>query len=249
MREKITYLNESSLTEKERKMLKTLIQYLRPGEVITKHMISGKIQATSYSYFLESIKTYGDSKYLLIAKKDYVETINDTFINDTGRFCPRCGEENFSFAKYCSGCGYEIPERLLTNQVPVVQKADKENRAQNNPHLLIKKYGDKLISIAWVLLLILTNPSVDQHIEFVKDKIYEDSKKNQTFDGRLLGMMELIIGSDQTDILMNHMVKRRNYVVFSLTVLNINDKSEIIAIGILGVFIDFNEVEDWLLGF
>ncbi len=32
------------------------------------------------------------------------------------KHCPYCGEDNFSFAKYCSGCGYEIPERIFQKQ-------------------------------------------------------------------------------------------------------------------------------------
>lgn len=46
------------------------------------------------------------------------------------KFCPYCGKDNLPIAKFCSGCGYEIPKTQPITEVP--KTAPKYIKAKEN---------------------------------------------------------------------------------------------------------------------
>lgn len=169
------------------------------------------------------------------------------------KYCPYCGKENLSFAKYCSGCGYEIPEDKFPSQNNN-QKRQQETEQNRQSETYVttqrvrkkKGYGRLIILIALATLFIYTNPSEKMHLDFVKGRIHEELNNDESFASGLIRLIEIGIGDERTNNLLKDVFKRRNYVLFSLTEVKYEGNSEIFAIGILGNFIEMEKVKKFL---
>ena len=169
------------------------------------------------------------------------------------KYCPYCGKENLSFAKYCSGCGYEIPEEkfFLQNKN---QKTLQDTEWNRQPITYIttqrirkkKGYGRLIILIALATLFIYTNPSEKMHLDFVKGKIHEELNNSESIASGLIRLIEIGIGDERTNNLLKDVIKRKNYVFFSLTEIQDKGQSKVIAIGILGNFIEMEKAKKFL---
>lgn len=169
------------------------------------------------------------------------------------KYCTFCGKENLSFAKYCSGCGYEIPEDTFSTQNSTQNRQQNTERNRQTETYVTtqrerkkKGYGRLIILIALATLLIYTNPSEKMHLDFVKEKIHTELNKDESFASGLIRLIEIGIGDERTNNLMKDVVKRKNFVLFSLTEIQYKEQSQVIAIGILGNFIEMEKVKKFL---
>jgi hypothetical protein len=168
------------------------------------------------------------------------------------KYCPYCGKQNLSFAKYCSGCGYEIPEDKFASQNNQRTQQDTEQNRQSETYVRVprvrkkKGYGRLIVLIALATLFIYTNPSEKMHLDFVKEIIHDHNNNNPSFWGGLNRLLEVTMGDERYNGLLKDYVKRKNYVLFSLTEIKYEGKSGILAIGILGNFIELEKVKKFL---
>ena len=110
-----------------------------------------------------------------------------------------------------------------------------------------KKYLWSGLGILLVIILIFTNPSEKKHKEAVKEVVLTAMKKemannlledgNNGFAGALQGL-GLMIGEKYIENLVEGLITRKNFILFSLTQGELKGEKKIAGIGILGnVFI------------
>ena len=161
------------------------------------------------------------------------------------KFCPYCGKENLAFAKYCTECGYEIPEiNFHTQNNPTQPESEPNSQIKTPISKTTKKKGYQRLIIlnALATLLIYTNPDEKMHLDFVKGKIHEALNNDPSFSAGIIRLIEVGIGDERTNNLLKDIVKRKDFIFFSFTEIKIENKSKIIYIGILGNFIDLEQV-------
>jgi len=83
------------------------------------------------------------------------------------------------------------------------------------------------------------------HLDFVKEKIHTELNKDESFASGLIRLIEIGIGDERTNNLLKDVVKRKNFVFFSLTEIQDKEQSQIIAIGILDNFIELEKVKNF----
>ena len=92
-----------------------------------------------------------------------------------------------------------------------------------------------------ILLLVLTNPCIEEHKAAVKTKIMETAGGEMIKEAEDKGgfaTLGAMLGATFAENLINNLVSRDNYLLFSLTKATFDGESKIIGVGILGnVFI------------
>jgi len=162
--------------------------------------------------------------------------------NSENIFCPHCGKENMSYAKYCSGCGREIPKDSV-NELNHNLNYRSQSAVQSSKVTKRKSYWRLLFLIAIIALFIYTNPNEKKHIDFVKEKIIKKLNSGETFEPEIIRLVKSGKNDDQSSILLKKYIKRKNYSLFSLTEVKTEDKFAVISIGILGYMIDLEWVD------
>ncbi len=168
------------------------------------------------------------------------------------KFCPYCGKENLSFAKYCSGCGTEIPESNFESQNNLIKdQSDKElnhvNKLNTPKSKVInwKRYRGLIILIVLATIFIITNPNEKKHLDFVKEKVLEKLDRDEYFEPEIAQLIESEIDDQQSDSrLLKDYVKRKNYIFLSLSEVKTEDEYKVVSIGVLGNFIDLERVDN-----
>jgi hypothetical protein len=101
----------------------------------------------------------------------------------------------------------------------------------------MKKYQITLIIICFALVaLMATNPSTAEHKEAVKQKVSTAFENNNT-DGNAFQKLGAQLGQSIGMVIIDKMIKRENYLFFSLTkskFLDNDEKEKVIGFGILG---------------
>ena len=104
-----------------------------------------------------------------------------------------------------------------------------------------------LIVIGFLLLaLMASNPSTEEHKEAVKEKV-SAAFENNTTDGNTFQKLGEQLGQTIGMALIDKMIKRENYLLFSLTKSNFLDndeKEKVVGFGILGKVYLFNEFSE-----
>ena len=104
-----------------------------------------------------------------------------------------------------------------------------------------------LIIIGFILVaLIATNPSTEEHKEAVKEKV-SAAFENNTTDGNTFQKLGEQLGQTIGMAIIDKMIKRENYLLFSLTKSNFLDndeKEKVVGFGILGKVYLFNEFSE-----
>lgn len=104
-----------------------------------------------------------------------------------------------------------------------------------------------LIIIGFILVaLMATNPSTEEHKEAVKEKV-SAAFENNTTDGNTFQKLGEQLGQTIGMALIDKMIKRENYLLFSLTKSNFLDndeKEKVVGFGILGKVYLFNEFSE-----
>lgn len=166
------------------------------------------------------------------------------------KFCPFCGKQNPSTYKYCIEFGYEIPDISFISQNSNIQT--QSDRKQNQqPQTIIyaptvekkRGYGRVIFFLAVSVLFISTNPNEKMHLDFVKEIIHKENSKNPTLIGSIERLLEISLGDERYNSILKDVVKRKNFVFFSLTEITTKEKSETVAIGLLGNVIGLEDVK------
>ena len=95
----------------------------------------------------------------------------------------------------------------------------------------------------FAIALMSTNPSTAEHIEAVKEKV-SSAFENNNSDGNAFQKLGEQLGQTIGMALIDKMIKRENYLLFSLTKSNFLDndeKEKVVGFGILGKVYLFNE--------
>ena len=98
----------------------------------------------------------------------------------------------------------------------------------------------------FVIALMATNPSTAEHKEAVKEKV-SAAFENNTSDGNTFQKLGEQLGQTIGMVLIDKMIKRENYLLFSLTKSNFLDndeKEKVVGFGILGKVYLFNEFSE-----
>jgi len=166
------------------------------------------------------------------------------------KICPFCGKQNPTTYKYCIECGYEIPDISFIPQKSNIKT--QSDIKQNQPSQTIiyvptvekkRGYGRLFFFLAVATLLIYTNPSEKMHLDFIKEVCHKENNKTPSFYGNLGRLFEIVLGDERYNGLLKDFVKRKNYVFFSLTEIQLNGKTEIVAIGVFGNIILLEDVK------
>ncbi|MDP3445116.1 MAG: DUF4359 domain-containing protein [Ignavibacteria bacterium] len=108
-------------------------------------------------------------------------------------------------------------------------------------------YGRLIFFLAVATLFIYTNPSEKMHLDFIRESIRAEMVNESAPMGSFfINLFEVAIGEDAINSYLNNYFKRTNYVFFSLTEVKIKGECEIVAIGVLGNIIAFNDVKNGL---
>src|SRR5690606_30899115 len=105
-------------------------------------------------------------------------------------------------------------------------------------------YGRLIVLIALTTLFIYTNPSEKMHLDFVKEIIHKENSKKPSFGGAIERLLEIGLGDERYNSILKDVVKRKNFVFFSLTEITTKEKSETVAIGLLGNVIALEDVKN-----
>jgi hypothetical protein len=101
----------------------------------------------------------------------------------------------------------------------------------------MKKYQITLTIICFALVaLMATNPSTAEHKEAVKEKV-SAAFENNTSDGNAFQKLGEQLGQTIGMVIIDKMIKRENYLLFSLTkskFLDNDEKEKVVGLGILG---------------
>ena len=104
-----------------------------------------------------------------------------------------------------------------------------------------------LTIIGFILVaLMATNPSTEEHKEAVKEKV-SAAFENNTTDGNTFQKLGEQLGQTIGMAIIDKMIKRENYLLFSLTKSNFLDndeKEKVVGFGILGKVYLFNEFSE-----
>ena len=109
-----------------------------------------------------------------------------------------------------------------------------------------------LISFAFIIVLFITNPSEDKHIQEVKTKLKSAFKKemsknlmNETSTDKSFGSgLGLLFGDIFIDKLTDGLVSRDNYFLFSLTKAEYKGETKTIGFGVLGNVFVTDKIRD-----
>ncbi len=104
-----------------------------------------------------------------------------------------------------------------------------------------------LIVVGFILVaLMATNPSTAEHKEVVKEKVSAAFEKNNT-DGNAFQKLGAQLGQTIGMVIIDKMIKRDNYLLFSLTkskYLDNDEKEKVVGLGILGKVYLANEFSE-----
>jgi hypothetical protein len=111
----------------------------------------------------------------------------------------------------------------------------------------MKQSQISLIVIGFILVaLMATNPSTEEHKEAIKEKVSAAFENNNS-DGNAFQKLGEQLGQTIGMALIDKMIKRDNYLLFSLTkskFLNYDEKEKVVGLGILGKVYLANEFSE-----
>lgn len=96
------------------------------------------------------------------------------------------------------------------------------------------------IDIKWILLIVVvailgfTNPSKEDHINEIVNLVTRDDFEEMSSDGDTYGLIGASIGLGIVLNLFENLIETNNYILFSLSKVEKEGKSNIICYGILG---------------
>jgi hypothetical protein len=104
--------------------------------------------------------------------------------------------------------------------------------------------GRLVLFIAVATLFIFTNPSEKMHLDFVRESIRNEVEKNSSpLGGSLINLFEVVVGEATINSYLNNYFKRKNYIFFSLTEIQVKGEWKIMAIGVLGNIILWDDMK------
>ena len=105
-----------------------------------------------------------------------------------------------------------------------------------------------ILIVGSIILLALTNPKENEHKEKLTNTFTRSLSNNTDYGDLGSGGLEslgsslgLALGDSFISIIMSSLISVENYVLFSLTKVNVEQKSKTIGIGVLGNVYIFNE--------
>lgn len=116
------------------------------------------------------------------------------------------------------------------------------------------KWVVSLIMALVTVVALFTNPTPERHKEAVKNKIHqylknqmiEDYSNSENSYSSVAHAFELLIENTIVDNLLDNFVGSDNYLIFSITKINVEDKSKAIGYGVFGNVILFKELDETL---
>ncbi len=98
----------------------------------------------------------------------------------------------------------------------------------------MRKLGCLVLVVVFCYIAYSTNPTEKEHIENAYSVLKEHGIDNYGINSDYLTIGQGLLGKEQMDVFLENFVHRRNYLLFSLTEVDINGNKEIIAIGLFG---------------
>lgn len=116
-----------------------------------------------------------------------------------------------------------------------------------------EKLRSLIITITVLALFIFTNPSAETHQEALKEFVYSETEESLTEFYKGLGLDEKtslewssLITPVSLNLYVPQMIKRKNFILFSQTVLKWNGNKKIIGFGILGNVVLYNDQNNFV---
>lgn len=147
--------------------------------------------------------------------------------------CSKCGTPLNEDAKFCSQCGQAVAPEMSESY------NCSEEQEVIPPKRISKKIVYGIIALATLLLLIMTCPTKQEHVEAVQQEITSLMLKNSTNDQDQVFAMGLGNGLIQKVLLSKLDVD--SYLLFSVGSIHHKDKSQVVSVGVLGHVFAF----DW----
>jgi len=170
------------------------------------------------------------------------------------KFCANCGKQNPTTNKYCFECGFEIPEISFFPQNNSTQlQSDREQNQQSQSIDYSSKakktrgYGWLIFFLALAALFIFTNPDEKMHLDFIRKSITAKIiDKSSPWGVYFTNLTKVGIGDANINNYLNTYCKRTNYIFFSLAEIQVEEKWEIMAVGLLGNIFAWEEFKNKL---
>jgi len=109
-----------------------------------------------------------------------------------------------------------------------------------------KRRYDRVIFIFVVqVLFIIANPNPKMHLDYIRGTILNEIDTGSApLGSSLINLFEAAVGQDAINNYLNMNFKRTNYLFFSVTEKQVKGNWEILAIGILGKIIAWDDVKE-----
>ena len=147
--------------------------------------------------------------------------------------CISCNFEINTNDEKCANCGYLIKDTIKSKSV-LFDKAENKISSNSSTYSKEKKSSktskkDLIILMIILAVFIITNPAESDHENAVFKKI--ESQENFEVSESSLGNA---LGSFLGESILKNVIERRNFFLFSLTEVNINEETKIVGWGALG---------------
>jgi len=143
--------------------------------------------------------------------------------------CISCNSEINTNDEKCTNCGYLVKDTIKSKS-ELFDKAENKTSSYSKEEKSSKTSKKDLIILMIILaVFVITNPSESDHEKAVFKKIetqenFEDSESS-------LGNA---LGSFLGESILKNVIERRNFFLFSLTEVSINEETKIVGWGALG---------------
>ncbi len=89
-----------------------------------------------------------------------------------------------------------------------------------------------------------TNPTEQEHIDNAYKILKENGVEDYGINSDYLTIGEGLLGKDKMDKFLDNFIQRKNYVLFSLTEVDLNGQKETIALGLFGKMWNIGDMVD-----
>lgn len=106
----------------------------------------------------------------------------------------------------------------------------------------MKKIGCLFVFVVLAVVMFVTNPSEESHIDNAYKVLREKGVEKFGIDVNYLAIGEGLLGKEQMDGLLSKFITRKNYYIFSITEVEYGGQQHSVALGVFGTFFNITDL-------